>query len=189
VSASYVSVSLRKAARIVNAGGVIAYPTEAVFGLGCDPANKNAVHRILTIKRRAMKKGLILIAADFAQLEPWLQPLSSADYDTLQSSWPGPVTWLLPARPDTPYWLRGDHTTLAVRVTNHPLARALCRTAGMALVSTSANISTRAPARHVWQVHRHLGHMIDFVVAGRVGDNPRPTEIRELSSGRIVRAG
>jgi L-threonylcarbamoyladenylate synthase len=180
---------LRRAVRVINAGGVIAYPTEAVFGLGCDPHNEAAVRRILEIKRRPEKKGLILIAADFTQLAIWLQPLTPAEYAKIHVTWPGPVTWLLPVRPDTPRWLRGHHTTLAVRITAHPLAAELCRKAGSALVSTSANISTRTPAKTTLAVHYRLGELIDYIVPGAVGGNLRPTEIRDLTSGRIIRTG
>lgn len=145
------------------------------------------MQRILTIKRRAASKGLILIAADFAQLTPWVQPLSDADNMQVQASWPGPVTWLLPARPEVPACLRGQHATLAVRVTAHPLAAALCREAGMALVSTSANIAGRPAARSALAVRKYLRDSIDFILAGNVGGADRPSEIRDLASGQVIR--
>lgn len=180
---------LKRAAAIVRRGGVIAYPTEAVFGLGCDPGNETAVRRLLAIKQRPMTKGLILIAADLAQLEPFIEPLDIESLARVQATWPGPVTWLLPARSRVPVWLRGHHDTLAVRVTAHPLAAALCRIWGSPLVSTSANISGRPPARTALAVRRQLGRLVDYVVPGRVGGADRPTEIRDLRSGRVVRTG
>ena len=180
---------LGQAVRAVRAGGVIAYPTEAVYGLGCDPRDETAVRQILALKQRAPSKGLIVIAADINQLKPWLLPLSPEQLDTLHATWPGPVTWLLPAKPTVPYWLRGQHSTLAVRVTAHPVAAALCRRAGTALVSTSANISQRPPARSALTVRRYFGQRLDYVLAGPLGDADRPTEIRELFSGRVLRAG
>lgn len=178
---------LRAVAGAVRAGGVVAYPTEAVYGLGCDPRNERAVRRLLTLKRRPLHKGLILIADDFAQLAPFLQPLSSVDHARLAATWPGPHTWLIPARPDAPRWLRGRHDTLAVRVTAHPLAAALCRACGHALVSTSANFSGRPPARTALAVRRQLGRSIDAVLAGPTGGVEKPTEIRDLRSQRLVR--
>ncbi len=178
---------LRAAARAVRAGGIIAYPTEAVFGLGCDPRDERAVLRLLALKRRPARKGLILIAADFAQIEPFLEPLSPADQSRLAATWPGPHTWLIPARPATPRWLRGRHDTLAVRVTAHPLAAALCRICGHPLVSTSANLSGRPPARTALAVRRQLGRHLDHVLAGPTGGAAKPTEIRELRSGKRVR--
>ncbi len=180
---------LRAAARVVKSGGLIAYPTEAVYGLGCDPRDEEAARRLLALKRRPPRKGLILIAADFAQLAPFLQPLTSADRARLTATWPGPYTWLIPARPDTPRWLRGRHDTLAVRVTAHPLAAALCRACGHPLVSTSANFSGRPPARSALAVRRQLGTAMDYLLPGPTGGSAQPTEIRDLHTGRRVRGG
>ena len=176
----------RDCLRCLRAGGIIAYPTEAVFGLGCDPWNEMAVRRLLALKRRSMNKGLILIAASLEQLAPLIEPLDSASRARLEAGWPGPLTWLLPAR-WAPVWLRGRHDTLAVRVTAQPLAAELCRAWGGPLVSTSANVGGRPPARTTLALRRRLGGRIDYIVPGRVGGAARPTEIRDLASGRIVR--
>ena len=178
---------LRQAARVIHAGGLIAYPTEAVYGLGCDPLNAAAVQRLLALKGRPMDKGLILIAADIEQLRPFLLPLSTADEATVRATWPGPVTWLLPARPETPRWLRGSHDTLAVRITDHPLAAALCRQLGHPLVSTSANRSGQPPARTPLAVRRQFGRIVDLIISGPLGGHERPTLIRDLTTGRILR--
>ncbi|MFZ4791282.1 MAG: Sua5/YciO/YrdC/YwlC family protein [Candidatus Competibacteraceae bacterium] len=180
---------LQIAARIVRVGGLIAYPTEAVYGLGCDPRNERAVTRLLTLKRRSISKGLILIAADFVQLEPFLQPLDPQDRVRLEATWPGPQTWLIPARTTVPRWLRGRHDTLAVRVTAHPLAAALCRTCGHPLVSTSANRSGRPPARTALAVRRQLGDSLDDLLPGPTGGAVKPTAIRDLRTGQVVRKG
>ena len=176
----------RDCVRCLRAGGIIAYPTEAVFGLGCDPGNETAVRRLLALKRRPLSKGLILIAASLAQLKPFIEPLDSAARTRLEAGWPGPLTWLLPAR-RAPVWLRGRHDTLAVRVTAHPLAAELCRAWGGPLVSTSANVGGRPPARTLLALRRRLGGKVDYIVPGQVGGAVRPTEIRDLASGRIVR--
>ncbi|MCB1776076.1 MAG: Sua5/YciO/YrdC/YwlC family protein [Candidatus Competibacteraceae bacterium] len=172
---------------MVKAGGIVAYPTEAVYGLGCDPRNAWAVRRLLALKRRPLHKGLILIAADFAQLTPFLQPLSSEEQMRLAATWPGPYTWLIPARMGAPDWLRGDHDTLAVRVTAHPLAAALCWACGHALVSTSANFSGHPPARNALAVRRQLGGSIDGLLPGSTDSASKPTEIRDLRSGQLIR--
>ncbi len=182
-------MQLRAAARVVKSGGLIAYPTEAVYGLGCDPRNEEAVRRLLTLKRRPVRKGLILIAASFEQLEPFLHPLAPSDRTRLAATWPGPYTWLIPTRPDTPRWLRGRHETLAVRVTAHPLAAALCQACEHPLVSTSANLSGRPPARTALAVRRQLGTAIDYLLPGPTGGAAQPTEIRDLRTGRRVRGG
>jgi L-threonylcarbamoyladenylate synthase len=178
---------LNAVARVVRTGGIIAYPTEAVYGLGCDPGNERAVRRLLALKRRPMHKGLILIAADFTQLAPFLESLSSDDQERLATTWPGPYTWLIPTRTDTPRWLRGRHDTLAVRVTAHPLAAALCEACGHALVSTSANFSGHPPARTALAVRRQLGSSIDALLPGPTGGAAKPTQIRDLRSSRLVR--
>lgn len=179
---------LREAARALHGGGVIAYPTEAVYGLGCDPLNPQAVLRLLALKQRPVEKGVILIAADMAQLEPYLDELPPALRQKVAASWPGPVTWLLPVPPEVPTWLRGSHDSLAVRVTAHPLAAALCRAWGGAIVSTSANISRRPPARNPLTVQRVFGDSLDYILHGSLGGQARPTEIRDGRSDRVVRA-
>ena len=179
---------LREAARCFHSGGILAYPTEAVYGLGCDPMDWIAVERILEIKRRPVDKGLILIAADFQQLLPFVKPLSDEELQIPFDTWPGPTTWLLPAAEHTPPWLTGEHETLAVRVTAHPIAAALCRACGSPLVSTSANISDRPPARSALQTRLRLGRHVDHIVSGPVGGKPKPTPIRDLTSGRTLRA-
>lgn len=177
---------LRTAVRHLHAGGVIAYPTEAVFGLGCDPLNRDAVYRLLAIKQRPVDKGLILIAADITQLRPFIQPPGPALQAQLDATWPGPATWLLPANPNAPAWLRGRHTSLAVRVTAHPTAAALCKAFGGPIVSTSANASSRPPARTALQARIRCPG-IDDVVNAPTGGAKRPTEIRDALSGRLIR--
>lgn len=180
---------LRQAARTIQSGGVIAYPTEAVYGLGCHPMDPQAVLRILDLKQRPMDKGVILIAADFQQLVPYVGTPAAALRRKLDATWPDAVTWLLPARAETPRWLRGSHDTLAVRVTAHPLAAALCRASGTALVSTSANRAGQAPARSALRVQRIFGDGVDLVIHGALGGASKPSEIRDARTGKVLRAG
>ena len=179
---------LRRAARVVAAGGLIAYPTEAVYGLGCDPRNGAAVMRLLAVKQRPEEKGLILIAADFEQLASFVEEVEPESMAAVHRSWPGPFTWLLPARPGAPPWLTGDHETLAVRVTAHPLAAALCRCCGTALVSTSANRSHQPPARTATDVRERFGADLDYLVPGDCGPEAQPSRICDARTGRLVRA-
>jgi len=177
---------LARAARVLHAGGVVAYPTEAVYGLGCDPLNRNAVDYLLAIKQRPVAKGLILIASHFDQLRPFVQAPAPEVQIRLDESWPGPVTWLLPANPATPRWIRGEHTSVAVRVTAHPLASALCETFGGAIVSTSANPAGRPPARTALQARIRCPG-VDLIVPGATGPLARPTPIRDAISGKVLR--
>ncbi len=178
---------LRHAAGLLARGGVIAHPTEAVYGLACDPLNAGAVLRLLDLKQRPVEKGLILVASDMAQLRPFLAPLSDALLARVSASWPGPVTWLLPAREETPSWLRGTHASLAVRVSAHPLTRELCAAFGGALVSTSANPAGRPPARTALRVRRYFDARLDAILAGALGGQARPTEIRDAATGALIR--
>jgi L-threonylcarbamoyladenylate synthase len=178
---------LRLAQQIILSGGLIAYPTEAVFGLGCHPLNEDAVFRLLRLKNRPWQKGLILISDQFERLLPYLESLPPDTLETILDSWPGPATWLVPAAPQTPDWLTGRHTTLAVRVTAHPVAAALCRVAETPLVSTSANPSQCPPARAPLEVRLRCGHGIDLIMHGATGGMQRPTQIRNALSGDLVR--
>nr|VFJ75871.1 MAG: L-threonylcarbamoyladenylate synthase [Candidatus Kentron sp. FW] len=180
---------LRRAASALQDGGVIAYPTESVFGLGCDPRNDRAVLQLLALKRRDISLGLILIAAELPQLRPFIRPLGSERMRHIEASWPGPITWIFPAHPATPDYLTGRHSSLAIRVSAQPSVVALCGHFGGALVSTSANVSGRPPARTVLEVRRYFGQRLDYILPGRVGGRPRPSEIRDASSGRVLRAG
>ncbi len=166
----------------------MAYPTEAVYGLGCDPLDGEAVARLLALKHRPRAKGLILIAAGFDQLRPFVEPLPEARMTPILASWPGPHTWLLPAAPWVPEWLRGDHATLAVRVTAHPLAAALCRAAGTPLVSTSANRAGQPPRTTPLGVRSLFPGALCTVLAGPTGGLDRPTPIRDGRDGSQVRA-
>ena len=181
-------LALRHAARIVRSGGVIAYHTEAVFGLGCDPRAHAAVERILTIKQRSWRKGLILIGANWAQLEPYAELPAEPRRGEVLATWPGPHTWVLDARRDAPRWITGGRAGIAVRMTAHPLARALCLAVGDALVSTSANVSRRPPHRRLLSLRRDLGRHVDYVLAGPLGGLTQPTLIRDGRSGHVLRA-
>lgn len=179
----------RTAARVLAAGGLVAYPTEAVFGLGCDPDNPDAVARLLALKQRPWPKGLILLAADLEQLRPYMAHLSPGQEARLAASWPGPLTWLVPAARGLSRWLRGRHPTIAVRVSAHPPAAALARAYGKPVVSTSANRAGQPPLRSAEAVRRHFGERVDHVLTGPTGRQERPTAIRDLVSGELVRAG
>lgn len=181
--------SIKRAATVLEGGGIVAYPTEAVFGLGCDPLREDVVNRLLALKRRPRNMGVILIAADVAQLRPLIDTTDADALARAEATWPGPVTWVFPARPHAPDWITGGRDTLAVRVTDHRVSNALCRAFGRALVSTSANVSGEPPARDAGEVKRVFGAALDFVLDGDLGGLERPTEIRDARSGEILRHG
>ncbi len=179
------SMPLQRAGRIVRSGGVVAYPTEGVYGLGCMPHEESAVLRILAIKRRDPAMGLILIAADPDQLSEWVA--AGVRIDELRSTAGKPVTWVVPAATSMPFLVRGRNAGVAVRITQHPVAAELCRAAASAIVSTSANVSGRPPARNAFVLRRVFGQLVDCIVAGRCGPASGASEIREWASGKIIR--
>lgn len=182
---------LEAAARILRAGGVLAYPTEAVWGLGCDPFNPDALARLLAIKQRAAAKGMIVIAADVTQVDAYLRwsELADARREAVLASWPGPNTWLIPCADSVPPELRGAHETLAVRITAHPVAAALCEAFGGPVVSTSANRAGEPPARRFEDLTPELLGALDGWVAGETGDRTLPSVIRDARDGQLVRPG
>jgi L-threonylcarbamoyladenylate synthase len=178
--------TFRSLAAFLKRGGIIAYPTESCYGFGCDPRNRRAVQRILRLKQRPQRKGLILIASDYHQVARYLQPLSSAEQARLRQNGAQAVTNLMPVKPSCPRWLRGSHDTLAVRLTAHPFAKRLCRSAGSALVSTSANLGGRRATKTYAECQRQFGKKV-WVLPGRVGKRKRPSTIRAWLGDRIVR--
>jgi len=177
------------AIHLLHQGNIIAYPTEAVYGLGCDPLNEVAVLRLLELKKRAMRKGLILIAAQVEQLESYIDTTQIVPEHMRQilTNWPGPFTWVFPATPKVPPWVRGEHTTVAVRVTAHPLAHALCAQFGRPLISTSANLADQAPAKTKEEVETLFPQGISLIMEGSLGGLANPTEIRDARSGELIR--
>lgn len=180
------SASYRRIAAHLNRGGLIAYPTESCYGLGCDPDNRSAVQRLLKLKQRPQCKGLILIASDYHQVAHYLQPLTPTQQQQLRAAGAQAITYLMPAHHATPRWLRGAHDTLAVRLTAHSEAARLCRGVNSALVSTSANRSGQRPAKTYAQCQRLFGRKV-WVLPGRVGKHKKPSTIRAWADGKIVR--
>jgi L-threonylcarbamoyladenylate synthase len=166
-------------------GGVIAYPTEGVFGLGCLPDDECALRRLLNIKRRDANKGLILIAADASQFDGWIDLPAGTflpEPDPAQA-----ITWIVPPGPHVTGLLRGNHENLAVRITTNPVAKMLCEAVGSPLVSTSANLSGKPTARNRFVLQRQFANVVDYVVPGDCGPASGPSEIRDFISGKILR--
>ena len=178
---------IRRIAAHLSRGGLIAYPTESCYGLGCDPDNRTAVLRLLKLKQRPQHKGLILIAAGYKQVSRFLLPLTPDEQQRLASAGAQAITYLMPARHSAPRWLRGSHDTLAVRITAHPQAAQLCRGVNSALVSTSANRSGQRPARNYAQCQRLFGRKV-WVLPGRIGKRKKPSTIQAWASGQIIRS-
>ena len=177
---------LSQAAAIIQHGGVIAYSTDTVLGLGCDPNNQAAVEKILWLKHRSIAKGLILLVENMHALGEFTQPLSTEQTSDIASiSSTTPTTWLLPAKRSTPVWITGTHDRVAIRITQHPIARKLCKMVG-AIVSTSANISDYPTVINEQQLRDWFGPYLDYVIIGTPGTGV-PSEIRDVISGKILR--
>ncbi len=184
------SLSIVEAVATLRRGGVVAYPTEAVWGLGCDPFDEAAVLRLLALKQRAVDKGLILVAATTAQFDGLLDwdALPPARRDAILASWPGPHTWVMPATARVPHWITGQHDSVAVRVSAHPVVVALCTGFAGTLVSTSANPAGAPAPKTLDALDPGLRTGIDGLVAGATGGLDRATTIRDARSGAELRA-
>ncbi len=182
-----ISEQIRQATTVVAAGGIVAYPTEHCYGLGCNPLHEQAVRRILHLKHRSWDKGLIVIVDNIRRLARLVELSDRSLLVQPLASWPGPYTWLLPALSSTPLWLRGRHDTLAVRIPGHRIALELCRRAGSAIVSTSANRKDQLPLRSAARVRSEFGDAIDWIIDGPVGDRLTPSVIRDAATGRLIR--
>lgn len=166
---------------------MVAYPTEGCYGLGCDPRDVRAVQRILRLKRRHWRQGMILIGAHWHHIAPWVDASETDALARARQTWPGPHTWLLPTGSGVSRWVRGEHDTIAVRITAHPLAAALCRQFRSAIVSTSANRHGGPPARTSGQVRHLFDRRIDVLLDGALGGSSGPTDIRDARTGEVVR--
>jgi len=179
-----------QAVKVLQQGGVIAYPTEAVYGLGCDPNNLSAVKKILELKQREKEKGLILVASNFNQVKPYLQALDKELEEKLLKSWSessSAITWLVPVKESISEYLKGRFDTLAVRVSKHPIVKELCEKFDGAIVSTSANVATQEAARTAEQVKKIFANKIDIIIDGETDLNAQPSEIRDALTDEIIR--
>ncbi len=177
----------RQAALIIKRGGLIAYPTETVYGLGCDPLNLKPILKILELKHRPLAKGLIIIAAEVNQLLPYIESSPTEIDKTLLSSETQPTTWIFKAQPWVPTWLTGQHTTLAVRLTSHPAAHALCMQLQHPIVSTSANPPGTRPARNRYILRKWFHSKLDHISPGTTSIHNTPSIIKDVKTGLILR--
>lgn len=177
-------LSITRAADTLLGGGVIAYPTEGVFGLGCMPDDPDALLRVLRVKQRDSGKGLILIASAKAQFDRWIDPDGSQIPDPRASH---ATTWVAAAKLHVSPLLKGHHHTLAVRLTSNPIAAAICDAVNSAIVSTSANLAGRPVARNQFVLRRNFGGCVDYIVPGDCGPFSGPSEIRDLRTGKVLR--
>ena len=188
-----ITTSVAEAAQCLAQGKVLAYPTEAVWGLGCDPFNQAAFAEILRFKQRPIEKGVILLASQISQIEHLLKKLKPEIRKQVIESWSNQcnperaITWLLPADQSIPHWIKGKHPQVAVRVTNHPTCIALCNAFNGFIVSTSANPAGLAPARSIQEANQYFGSALNYL-NGDLGLSQQPSQIIDALSGEIIRA-
>ncbi|QUX94445.1 tRNA threonylcarbamoyladenosine biosynthesis protein RimN [Marinomonas sp. CT5] len=175
-------------ANIIRNGGVIAYPTEAVWGLGCDPFNESAVRRILAIKSRPESKGLILITGEKEHLTPWLNILDSKSGERLVSMNTIPTSWVVPDTTITPSWVKGEHQSVAIRLSQHEPVKRLCAAFQGVVVSTSANPAGLEPATSAEEVNAYFGEKIDAIYDAPLGTASQPSQVRDILTDTLFRA-
>lgn len=184
----YFSDSLLHCINMLNSENVIAYPTESMFGLGCDPNSERAVKKLLNLKKRSIEKGLILVASNFNQIKMYIneENLLNNQKRKLFLHWPGPFTFLLPAHDKAPYWLTGKFNTVAVRISAHIEIIKLCNAFGKALISTSANITNMNPCMTCEELFKIFGK--DFpLLYGNIGTDKNPSKIIDIINGKLIR--
>ena len=176
------------AAKALRAGGLVAYPTEAVYGLGCDPHNQDALRALLALKRRSPAMGLIVISHSIETALSYIDSPSDELVNKLKSSWPGPNTWIVKVK-NLNELVTGGRETVALRVSAHPVCQQLCAAFGDVLVSTSANVSGKPPATNLLQLRRQFPNGIDHIIGGALGDSSKPTQIIDSRTDKVLRRG
>jgi len=179
--------NIRHAVHVLRRGGLIAYPTEAVFGLGCLPDKTQTIKKLLQLKQRPIEKGLILLAADLSQLMPYITPLEQDVEQKIQSDWPGPTTWVVPTPSRTSPLIRGKFHSIAIRVSAHPIVRELCRQCNSPIISTSANMTDQNMSYSAFDVRLRFKNQLDYILNAPLGDSDKPSVIRDAISERDIR--
>ncbi len=170
-------------------GHIIAYPTEAVYGLGCDPFNRAVVEKLARLKRRSSNKGIILVASEWSQVSVLIKSLSAAQMSAVWARWPGPHTWVFPASNQAPEWLLGPQNTIALRISDHPAIVALTQAWRGPITSTSANFAGQPPLLCYEDVCREFQYQLGYVLPGQVGDSLKPSSIQDVLTLEMLRRG
>jgi L-threonylcarbamoyladenylate synthase len=180
--------ALNRFAHAVSQGAIFGYPTDTIWGFGCHPLIARSVDRILQIKNRNPAKGLILLSSKLEYCAAYVG-LDCEQLEPVRSSTDHPTTWLVPASRECPIWIRGNYPTVAIRITRHPFLKFLCDQLEAPIVSTSANRSSKATVRNSLQMRKQFGEELDFIISGFATGSNRPSEIKSLLSGTILRSG
>lgn len=178
------SPHIQQAVTSLEAGGVIAYPTEGVWGLGCIWTNELAIKEILRLKQRPLEKGMIVLCSQLSDIDEFLLPLTVQDIAQIEQYYPHPVTWVLPCKLIVSDSVRGQHQSIAVRFSRHPQVQALCAEVGP-IISTSANPTGEAAAMTEEKVRQYFQNQLSYILPGELGGYLTPSEIRTLDGQRV----
>ena len=165
---------------------VFAYPTEGVWGLGCNPFSEKAVNKLINLKKRPKNKGIIVLAGSLQQLLPFTQHLSEKLKKRMNSKWPGPHTWLVPSSSETPKWLLGPTGLLALRLSNHKTVKELTKSLNMPICSTSEKISRKKPAKDSEEIRTFCYDKVHRI-EGKLDSLKKPTPVQNLESKEWLR--
>jgi len=184
-------LSIFSGVNAIREGKVIVYPTESVYGFGCDPMQPQAIEKIIALKKRPSHKGFILIISHISQLDLYLDKdkVTERNWGVVEKSWPGPVTWILPAKKDVNDFLLGPNQTIAIRMTAHPISKALCDEMNGAIVSTSVNRSEQAPIKQPEIIQSQFSGNISGIVAGDLGTQSKPSWVIDFATQSVLRQG
>lgn len=174
---------LNTTVQVLSSGKIIGYPTEGVWGLGCDPDNKLAVARLLKLKGRSEDKGFILVGSKISHLEKYAN--LNRYKKTFQSKWPGPHTLIFPTK-IAPEWITGGKQSVALRLSKHKTIVKICEAFEGAIVSSSANVEGEPPAKTPEEVKKNFPEI--FLVKGRTGCLKGPTPIQDVVSKELLRS-
>ena len=180
---------VQRAVQFLKLGEVIAYPTESVYGFGCDPFNAEAVAKILQLKNREIKKGFILVAAEWEQVEHLVEQVSPMLLSQIQNTWPGPTTWIFPVKPSVPEWICGNNGNISIRISDHPIIREICNSFGGPIISTSANTKGNIPTRDYFTTKMLFENDVAYILNGKTGGLLKPTTIKDAITGEVLRKG
>lgn len=174
----------------LQSGELIVYPTEAVWGIGCDPTNETAIQKLLKAKQRPLEKGVIIIASEYQQIKPFIKEddISTEQKEKIMASWPGPYTWLLPASEQVSAMLTGGSELIAVRVTTHPTVRRICNEFNGPIISTSANKTGQPTPEQLLEIKTIFAEQVKVYVDEPLGGNSKPSKIINGLTGQVIRS-
>ena len=165
---------------------IFAYPTEGVWGIGCNPFSEKAVKKLILLKKRPKNKGIIILGGSMEQLTPFTEHLDEKLKKRMYSKWPGPHTWLVSSSSRTPKWLLGPTGLIALRLSSHKTVIKLTETLGMPICSTSANLSGNEPAKDSNEIRTFFKDKV-LIIEGELGSLKKPTPVQDLESKEWLR--